>query len=192
MNKNVVVFSMAVAAIIFTFFIFSIFAILFAYWGNSEAVKDSLSTISGIFGGITTIGAAIIAAYLFNDWRIQERTIFIRSIAYETVELTGQLIDLMQGYPASEDYNYIAVKLMHTKIVTKLAIINRHVEDPRMRIVNANFGLFIKEFFDILAMKADEIIDHKLMKELISDLIRSHSADINYLAELTDIKKIKN
>ncbi|KYQ82944.1 hypothetical protein AWW72_16300 [Acinetobacter sp. NRRL B-65365] len=192
MNKNVVVFSMAVAAIIFTFLIFSILAILFAYWGNSEAVKDSLSTISGIFGGITTIGAAIIAAYLFNDWRIQERTTFIRSIAYEIFELNGQLIDLMQGYPASKDYNFVAVKLMHTKITTKLAIINRQVEDPKMKIVNANFGLFINEFFDILKLKVDEHIDHKLMKELINDLIKSYRADLNYIAELTDIKKLKN
>lgn len=71
MNKSVVIFSITVAAIILTFLLFSILAILFKYWGDTTSVKDSLSIISGIFGGITTLGAAIVAAYLFNDWKVQ-------------------------------------------------------------------------------------------------------------------------
>lgn len=71
MNKSVVIFSITVAAIILTFLLFSILAILFQHWGDTTSVKDSLSIISGIFGGVTTLGAAIVAAYLFNDWKVQ-------------------------------------------------------------------------------------------------------------------------
>lgn len=73
MSKNVVVFSITIASIIFAFFIFSITAILYFYWGDTNAVKDSLSTISGIFGGLTTLAAAIVAAHLFNDWKEQQK-----------------------------------------------------------------------------------------------------------------------
>ncbi|MFK7254086.1 hypothetical protein ABBZ21_09400 [Acinetobacter baumannii] len=71
MNKRVVIFSCSVAAIIFTFLLFSIIGFLFFYWGDHAAVKDSLATVAGIFGGITTIAASVIAAYLFNDWKEQ-------------------------------------------------------------------------------------------------------------------------
>ncbi|MFI8035745.1 hypothetical protein ACH8I4_17985, partial [Acinetobacter sp. ABJ_C3_5] len=88
MNKNVVVFSMAVAAIILVVFAFIIMAILYFYWGNINAVKDSLSTASGFFGGITTLGAAIVAAYLFNDWREE------KDFDYKSNKIESLLFDL--------------------------------------------------------------------------------------------------
>lgn len=71
MNKNVVAFSISVAIVLLAILIWSIFAILFKYWADVAAIKDSLSTISGVFGGLTTLGAAIIAAHLYTDWREQ-------------------------------------------------------------------------------------------------------------------------
>ncbi|MDC5672188.1 hypothetical protein OFN19_18335, partial [Acinetobacter baumannii] len=62
MNKNVVVFSITVVCIITFFLIFSIFWILLFSWGDVNSAKDSLSIISGIFGGVTTLSAAVIAA----------------------------------------------------------------------------------------------------------------------------------
>lgn len=67
-----IIFSIAVAVIISIFLIISIFCILYFYWGNSSAVKDSISTVGSIFGGFATLGAAIIAAYLFTDWKVIE------------------------------------------------------------------------------------------------------------------------
>lgn len=69
MKNSAVVFSISVAVIITLFLVFSIFGILYFYWGDIAAVKDSLSTIAGFFGGFATLGAAVIAAYLFNDWK---------------------------------------------------------------------------------------------------------------------------
>ncbi|MGA6135867.1 hypothetical protein ACPER7_06115 [Acinetobacter dispersus] len=73
MKKSVVVFSIVVIAIISLFLLFCILGIILYYWGESSAAKDALSIVSGLFGGITTLGAAIIAAYLFNDWKEQQR-----------------------------------------------------------------------------------------------------------------------
>lgn len=71
MNKNVVAFSISVSIILLAILIWSVLGILFKYWGDVTATKDSLSTISGIFGGLTTLGAAIVAAHLYTDWKEQ-------------------------------------------------------------------------------------------------------------------------
>lgn len=86
MNKTVVIFSLCVAAIIFSFLLFSILAVLFFYWGDTSSVKDALSTVSGIFGGITTIGAAIVGAYLFNDWKEQHNKTVDKEIIFGVIE----------------------------------------------------------------------------------------------------------
>lgn len=190
MNKNVVVYSISVSVILLAILIWSFFGILFKYWGDVTAIKDSLSTISGVFGGLTTLEAAVIAAHLFNDWRELERSTFARSVAYEVTDLIGQLFDLMQGYPDSEDYNVFKIKLMHTRITVKLSILNRQIEDNQMQIVNKNFGYFIQEYMDIIKLKNANKIDHKIMKESIGELVRSYSGDFGYLARLTDIHNI--
>lgn len=84
MNKNVIVFSIAVVSIITFFLIFSIFWILFFSWGDVNSAKDSLSIVSGIFGGVTTLSAAVIAAYLFNDWKEQKKYEIVSTLAIET------------------------------------------------------------------------------------------------------------
>ena len=71
MNKGATIFSILVATIISIILAFSIFGILYFHWGDTEAVKNSLSTVSGFFGGFATLGAAIIATYLVADWKSQ-------------------------------------------------------------------------------------------------------------------------
>ena len=72
MKKNAVTFSIFIAVIISVFLAFSIFGILYFYWGDVSAVKDSFSTVAGFFGGFATLGAAVVAGYLFNGWKITE------------------------------------------------------------------------------------------------------------------------
>ncbi|MDC5602461.1 hypothetical protein OFM92_05870 [Acinetobacter baumannii] len=91
MNKNVVVYSISVSVILLTILIWSIFGILFKYWGDITPIKDSLSTISGIFGGLTTLGAAIIAAHLFNDWRDQHNKSVSNEYAKKVLESYDRL-----------------------------------------------------------------------------------------------------
>lgn len=57
-----------------------LFAGIFWFYSSADSktlilLKDSLSTASGFFGGITTLIAAYIASRLFNDWKEQQRHI---------------------------------------------------------------------------------------------------------------------
>ena len=85
MRVKPVVFSVGVAILIVVILVFSIFGILYFYWGDTTAVKDSLSTIAGFFGGFATLGAAIIAAYLFNDWRDQHNKTVENELAWAVI-----------------------------------------------------------------------------------------------------------
>lgn len=69
MNKSAISISIFIIGLILLLLLICIFGILYFYWGNSKAIQDSLSTTGSIFGAIATLGAAGIAAYLFNDWR---------------------------------------------------------------------------------------------------------------------------
>lgn len=72
MNKSVLTISIIIIGIIILFILFSILGILYFYWGDQKAVQDSLSTTGSIFSAVATLGAAGVAAYLFNDWKDQK------------------------------------------------------------------------------------------------------------------------
>ncbi|WP_227505632.1 hypothetical protein [Acinetobacter calcoaceticus] len=71
MNKSASAVSIIFIGLTIFFLIFSVFSILYFYWGDLNAIQDSLSTTGSIFGAIATLGAAAVAAYLFNDWKEQ-------------------------------------------------------------------------------------------------------------------------
>lgn len=60
-----------IIGLILIFLLFSIFGILYFNWGDVKAIQDSLSTTGSIFGAIATLGAALVAALLYTDWREQ-------------------------------------------------------------------------------------------------------------------------
>ncbi|QKQ69945.1 hypothetical protein [Acinetobacter sp. 10FS3-1] len=67
---TIVLISTAVGIGIIAIVSFFIVWIGFPAENPKDSFKDALSFAGGIFGGLATFGAAIIAAYLFNDWRI--------------------------------------------------------------------------------------------------------------------------
>ncbi|HEN9693487.1 hypothetical protein VXR09_12090 [Acinetobacter baumannii] len=84
MNKNAFSISIIFIGLILIILLFSIFGILYFFWGNVKAVQDSLSTTGSIFSAIATLGAAAIAAYLFNDWKDQKKYEIVSTLAIET------------------------------------------------------------------------------------------------------------
>lgn len=82
---NAVGFSVGVVIALTTFFLFAIGVILYFYWGDPSAVKDALSTTASFFGGFATLGAAVIAAYLFNDWRDQHNKAIVAEVAKQVL-----------------------------------------------------------------------------------------------------------
>lgn len=83
MNRSAIIFSTYVAIIIISILILSTVAMILCYWGDVNAFKDCVNIIVGIFSGLTTLGAAIIAAYLFNDWRDQHNKQVQNSLALQ-------------------------------------------------------------------------------------------------------------
>ncbi|EEY78880.1 hypothetical protein HMPREF0012_01749 [Acinetobacter calcoaceticus RUH2202] len=49
-------------------FIFALTWIIFDFNGSSSSLKDTWSIVGSVFGGITTLAAAYIAYYLYDDW----------------------------------------------------------------------------------------------------------------------------
>lgn len=72
--KNIppVKFSFAVGLVISFLFLFITFWIFYVFAWDANAAKDALSTAGSYFGAAATLGAAVIAAYLFNDWRVEK------------------------------------------------------------------------------------------------------------------------
>ncbi|MDC4627471.1 hypothetical protein OHV62_14980 [Acinetobacter baumannii] len=103
MNKNVVAYSISISVILLVILIWSILGILFKYWGDVTAIKDSLSTISGIFGGLTTLGAAIIAANLFNDWRDQHNKSVSNEYAKKVLESYDRLSNSILNFQLEQN-----------------------------------------------------------------------------------------
>lgn len=69
----------------------AIFWIVYVYSSDLTAIKDAFNTTGSYFGGVATLAAAIVAAYLFNDWK-QERRYLNQK---EKVEKALNIIELM-------------------------------------------------------------------------------------------------
>lgn len=87
-NLKPIAFSFGVSLVIAFSFLMATFFVL-AYSGP-DAMKDALSTTGSYFGAVATLGAAIIAAFLFNDWKEQHNKNLEKDAVYKilsTLEL---------------------------------------------------------------------------------------------------------
>ena len=85
--------------LISTFLCILLFAGIFWLYSSADSktlglLKDSLSTASGFFGGITTLIAAYIASRLFNDWKEQHNK---QVLAFEAKQLHLDLSQFMRS-----------------------------------------------------------------------------------------------
>ncbi|WP_288384695.1 hypothetical protein [uncultured Acinetobacter sp.] len=65
-------FSFIISLAISFLFLLITFWIFYQYSWSAAAAKDALSTTGSYFGAVATLGASVVAAYLFNDWREQK------------------------------------------------------------------------------------------------------------------------
>lgn len=96
MKIKPIVFSISGAIIISLFFTLSLFWIFYEYSRSLNSAKDAINTLGGYFGGIATLWAAIIAAYLFNDWKDESQYKLINQNREQVITNTRKLKDL--GY----------------------------------------------------------------------------------------------
>lgn len=178
MNKNVVSYSIIVSVIILTVLIWSILSVLFKYWGNVTTIKDSLSIISSFFGGLATLGAALIAANLFNDWRDQHNKSVRNQFSIEAYNKFSELeqslhlclfdIDTLQASINDSDYaitpftpRYQECLPLVEEIFKKLILIKMNFSDyvgkqrsygavsGQFDKINKNLDDYIMEFHNI-------------------------------------------
>ena len=77
-----IAFSFVVSLSVAFVFLMATFAI-FAF-SSPDGMKDALSTTGSYFGAASTLAAAIIAAYLYTDWK---EPFFVSKIASEQKEI---------------------------------------------------------------------------------------------------------
>ncbi|HCJ0464166.1 TPA: hypothetical protein OMQ61_001141 [Acinetobacter baumannii] len=78
------------------------FFVLLIYSHNliDNPLKEAFSLTLGLISALSTIGAAIIAAYLFNDWKVQHNKsmeVQLALIMIEKFELFDEQISLLYG-----------------------------------------------------------------------------------------------
>ncbi|RZG64531.1 MULTISPECIES: hypothetical protein [Acinetobacter] len=89
------------------------FVVVFIAYGCSgveDQLKETLTITIGFFGGFATLGAAFIAAYLFNDWRDQsiaelksQRCLKINNDLFEVDKLVSSADIFMQILKTNND-----------------------------------------------------------------------------------------
>ncbi|MCH7312919.1 hypothetical protein [Acinetobacter sp. ANC 3882] len=76
MKKSVLGRAICITGFLVSLLLIFIFITFCLHWhdSNTKALIDSLSTVSGIFGGVATLAAAIIATSLYNNWVDEHNT----------------------------------------------------------------------------------------------------------------------
>ncbi|MCU4644290.1 hypothetical protein [Acinetobacter pittii] len=134
MNKSAIFISIIIIGLILLLLLICIFGILYFYWGNSTSIKDSLSTTGSIFGAIATLGAAGVAAYLFNDWRDE------KNYELENSLLTNILIDLKPIFIELHKIRSDSQNLR--KIDSNLIVKTSYLERERIDMFKSIISLF--------------------------------------------------
>lgn len=134
----IVLMSTAVGISIITILSFFIVWIGFPTENPKESFKDALGFSGGLFGGLATFGAAIVAAHLFNDWRDQhnkniDSQLFMRAYEfidranYEIIMITGFLKDFIQNNEKEKHLDALenhSKRLCHLHDTTSITLSN--------------------------------------------------------------------
>lgn len=102
MKIKPIAFSFAVSIILSFVFLMAIFWIIYVYSGDLTAIKDALNTTGSYFGGIATLAAAIIAAYLFNDWRQERKYLNKKEKAEKALNIIELMVDDLDMFGKSK------------------------------------------------------------------------------------------
>ncbi|MFH7347342.1 hypothetical protein L1A45_01685 [Acinetobacter variabilis] len=167
--------------------IYILFWVLFLCLDSPNAAKEALNILGNYFGGIASLWAAFIAAYLFNDWRVQEKTVFIRNVAYETSNLFLTLFNIMQGYVGEKENLLNQIMPIQSQITLKLAILNKQIKDNQMHLVNDNFRGFMFDYIEAINLYQH---DRQALKGQVSILIKSYAGELSYLTELANLDNV--
>lgn len=113
--------STAVAIGIITILAFFIVWICFPANNPQDSFKDALGFASGLFGGLTTFGSAIIATKLFNDWRVEKNydleNQYLSNIVIGLRDIHAELLEMQDSSKQ--------IKEVPSKIISYASHLNR-------------------------------------------------------------------
>lgn len=125
------IISISIIVFFFTLWIFS-------YNSVDSSLKEAWSITFSALSALTTFGAAIIAAYLFNDWKEQETIIFKRNLAYTIFNDMVLLLRMMMD-PKNEIHTVSSVQSQFMKIVYDIVLYSKN-ESKAKTLIN-EFGI---------------------------------------------------
>lgn len=199
MNKSAFSISIMFIGLILIILLFSIFGILYFFWGNVKAVQDSLSTTGSIFSAIATLGAAAIAAYLFNDWKVQQKHLNSIQFGIEVyasfkkfdecfTEICNELIYL--EYQLKEVLNKNE-KNLRFAFVKK--VLNKNEKKLRFSLLNnsSKVSKRSQELFNYYLNFQDSYTNYCIVtnqEDLLIDIEKTRDSLLKFCSVLTDIK----
>ncbi|WP_335955105.1 hypothetical protein [Acinetobacter guillouiae] len=102
--QNIVAF-----AILVTLFLIGFTWIIFDFSKSPSSLKDSLSIVSSLFGGVATLTAAYIASRLFNDWRKEKdhdtKSIYLNNAINNLFEIESNLLNCKKNIKELKNIN---------------------------------------------------------------------------------------
>lgn len=181
-NNSVIIFSLTVTAIIAIFLFITVFAILYFYWGDETAIKDALSTTGAFFGGFATLGAAVIASNLFNDWKAQHDKNIESDSALEIMKIIIKCKIEMRKI-------YSCVKLKDNSQISNV-ILNNEIQDSTKKIL-----ILVESCFEKLELFNELTINDNFKKNLSLNSMEGFLLSfqhINLFGNSTNYKFIEN
>lgn len=190
----VLLFSIAMGIVIITVLTFFTIWICFPVENPKESFKDALGFSGGLFGGLTTFGAAIIAAHLFNDWGEEADFHARKEFAIPVIELLAlikyelrQFQEIMFNLKFVDNYAFL-----NTKYAEYLCF------DPKKEIFKLTPNIKYLNKYESKDECINIVLEYTSLERHISqvrfdfiDLIDIYTAYYNKVIELGGFKKIK-
>ncbi len=94
-----------------TFLFFIIILIIFKLTGVQSVFKEALSISVSFFSGLATLGAAIIAARLFQTWKTQHSYVEQINILSQMIETIDEILSYLEAARQNENLERIILQL---------------------------------------------------------------------------------
>lgn len=187
-------FSIVGGVIISILFLMITFWIFYTYSTSPAAAKDALSTTASFFGGVATLWAACIAAYLFHDWKDQHNKNidaqfcikiydFIDSANFDLITISGFL----------KDYFHLSDndKKKYREVLKENGRNLLNLKD-RSSVVLSNLGYFINKV-EYEKKYLPQIINIDKNLDIYIKIYENHLNGAIYKGEIKDVEnKIDN
>jgi len=161
--------------------------VLFQHNEIKDSLKESWSATISFASVLATVGAAIIASNLFNDWRVQETGIFKRNLAHTIYNDMGAILTIITT-PKYEKHTVDELQFLFNRVNYNLILYTKY--EPKIRDVIKPFALvYIKQlgYFEREKNKTSNISPSEKNKFMSEYGLILHS-----IAELVELDRPSN